>query len=122
MNLKNIYHKIPNSNPDFSISIRLILLFSCFLFTSFPAVSKPKFAINYSYSLDGFVRIQIKNDTIIELACWVAIDGFKKKFRLPPYALSQWISANDKRFTYTSFSTWCDYLELHPEYKDYNRG
>jgi len=122
MNLKNLYEIKINHFLNFNTKIRWVLLISCFIFTSFPVLSKPKFLINYGYSLDGFVRIQVKNETIVDLACWVAIDGFKKKFRLPPYALSQWISANDKRFTYTNFSTWCGYLDSHPEYNDYNRG
>ena len=32
---------------------------------------------------------------------------------------SPWISATDKQFNYQNFSTWCDYLEIHPKYKSY---
>jgi len=89
---------------------------------SFIVESKPKTKISYGYSLDGFARIQVKNETTENLACWIAIDGYKKKFRLPAMSTSQWITTNNKRYTYASFSTWCDYIDLHPEYKNYDRG
>ncbi|WP_286234141.1 hypothetical protein [Thalassotalea sediminis] len=66
--------------------------------------------------------MQVKNESNRELACWVAIDGFKKKFRLPQFTTSQWITVYDKRYNYQNFSTWCDYIERYPEYRQYNRG
>lgn len=101
------------------------MLFFVTVFTyvvPFSVMAKPKTTVSYGYSLDGFVRVKIKNETIKDLACWVAIDGFKKKFRLPAMTTSQWFTTNDKRYTYSDFSTWCDYIDLHPEYNQYNRG
>lgn len=95
----------------------LIFLFSC------PHVqAKAKFKPTFGYSLEGFPRVKIKNDTSKDLACWVAIDGHKKKFRLPPFATSQWITVRDKRYTYKSFSNWCDFIDYHPEYRQYRNG
>lgn len=85
-------------------------------------IAKPKIKIKYGYTLDGFARIQVKNETTTELACWVAIDGFKRKFRLPALTNSLWIETNDKRYTYADLKTWCDYIEFHPSYKKYDRG
>lgn len=92
------------------------------LLNSFYVYSKPRTKVTFGHSLNGFARVQIKNETPKDLACWVAIDGFKKKFRLPALTSSQWVTANDKRYTYANFSTWCDYIDLHPQYRRYNQG
>lgn len=106
-----------------SISHTMVMIFCLLLiFFSFYAFSKPKTKVYYGYSLEGFARLQVKNETNKELACWVAIDGFKKKFRLPPFAMSRWFTVYDKSYTYENFSVWCDYIELHPEYKNYGVG
>lgn len=84
--------------------------------------AKPKYKSLFGHSLQGFARIQVKNETSKDLACWVAIDGHKIKFRLPALNTSQWYTSNDKRYNYQHFSTWCDYIDLHPEYQKYNRG
>jgi len=78
----------------------------------------PKVTVSFGDS-NGFARIKIKNETFEPLACYVAIDGHKVKFKLQGQSSSRWISATDKRFNYQNFSTWCDYLELHPNYKAY---
>ena len=78
----------------------------------------PKETVSFGDS-NGFARIKIKNETFEPLACYVAIDGHKVKFKLQGQSSSRWISATDKRFNYQNFSTWCDYLELHPNYKAY---
>ncbi|WP_206486014.1 hypothetical protein [Thalassotalea sp. G2M2-11] len=91
-------------------------------FVSFSAWSKPKTQVFYNYTIEGFAQVQIQNKSGKELACWIAIDGFKKKFRLPPATTSQWLTASDKRYDYTSFSTWCDYIELYPQYRKYPTG
>lgn len=80
--------------------------------------ASPKIAVTFGES-NGFVRVQIKNETFEPLACYVAIDGHKVKFQLQVKSTSRWISATDKRFNYQNFSTWCDYLEIHPKYKVY---
>ena len=84
--------------------------------------AKPKFKTTFGYSLEGYARVQVKNETTKDLACWVAIDGHKKKFRLPPLTTSQWITVRDKRYTYKHFSTWCDFIDYHPEYRNYKNG
>ena len=100
----------------------LLICISVLTFSAWYVESKPRITNTFGYSLTGFARIKIKNETPKNLACWVAIDGFKKKFRLPANTTSQWITTNDKRFNYANFRTWCDYIELHPEYLAYNRG
>lgn len=97
-----------------------MLLFT--LFFSLSVSAKSNIKPIFGYSLEGFPRMQIKNQSNQELACWVAIDGFKKKFRLPQFTTSQWITVYDKRYNYQNFSTWCDNIEHHPEYRQYNRG
>lgn len=81
-------------------------------------LAAPKISVSFGDS-NGFTRIKIKNETFEPLACYVAIDGYKIKFQLQVQSSSRWISATDKRFNYQNFSTWCDYLELHPNYKVY---
>ncbi len=90
--------------------------------TPFEAQALAKTRTTYGYSKNGFIQMKIKNETTKELACWIGINGFKRKFRLPAIAESQWVTANDKRFNYKNFSTWCDFIELHPEYKKYSQG
>ena len=98
----------------------IILFFTIFSFLLVNAVeAKPKTKTIYGRSLDGFARVKIKNNTTENLACYVAINGFKVKFRLPALRESKWYTATDKRFAYRNFSTWCDFLALHPEYLRY---
>lgn len=82
-------------------------------------MASPKITVTFGESLDGFARIKVRNETFIPLACYVAIDGHKVKFQLSAKASSTWITSTDKRFNYKNFSTWCDYLEIHPQYKAY---
>ena len=121
-----IYIDLNKTNPS---TITRSVYFGCmtlllftFLVSSFYAFARPKINTIYGYSLDGFVRVKIKNQTTQALACWVAIDGFKLKFRLPALTESQWYTSKDKRYTYANFSTWCDYINLYHEYEKYNRG
>lgn len=81
--------------------------------------AKPKTKTIYGRTLDGFAQVKIKNNTSDALACYVAIDGYKIKFRLTALRESKWYKATDKRLGYRNFSTWCDYLTLHPEYLKY---
>lgn len=81
-------------------------------------LASPRVTVSFGDS-SGLARIKIKNETFEPLACYVAIDGHKIKFQLQGQSSSRWISATDKRFNYQNFSTWCDYLELHPNYKAY---
>ncbi len=106
---------------SFFKSLRIIFTLSLVI-ASFSAVSKPKTKVTYGYSPEGYAQVQIQNESAKQLACWVAINGFKKKFRLSPATTSQWIKASDKSFDYTSFSTWCDDIEFYPRYKNYAHG
>lgn len=92
------------------------------LLITFNIEAKPKTKAVFGHNLQGFARIKIINETTTELACYVAIDGFKKKFRLPPLKESKWFAAKDKRFNYRNFSSWCDYIDLYPKYRNYNTG
>ena len=73
----------------------------------------------YGKNKEGYARVKVVNLTTRNLACYVALDGRKIKFKLAARAQSKWYKATDKRFTYKSFSIWCDYIELHPEYERY---
>jgi len=100
----------------------LLLTLFCFAIASFYTQARPKTKTTHGYSLDGFARTKIKNDTIRDLACWIAIDGHKYKFRLPALTESNWYTATDKNYNYDNIHTWCDYIDFHPEYQKYNRG
>lgn len=69
---------------------------------------------------EQFIRAKVVNKTKKQLACYLAINGYKIKFRLPPFQSSRWYKATSTRFTHKDFSTWCDYIEHHPEYKKYD--
>ncbi|WP_448567747.1 hypothetical protein [Thalassotalea ganghwensis] len=84
--------------------------------------AKPHISMLFGKTAQGYIQARIKNETTEMLACYIAIDGYKRKFRLSGGMTSQWYTATDKRFTYTSFSSWCDYLDLYPEYKKYKLG
>jgi hypothetical protein len=98
----------------------LIILFMTFILSITNIVyAKPKTKTIYGLNADGFSQVKIKNNTRESLACYIAIDGYKVKFRLPSLRQSKWYTATDKGFSYTNFSTWCDFLSLHPEYEKY---
>ena len=81
-------------------------------------LASPRITVTFDES-NGFARVKIRNETFEPLACYVAIDGYKVKFQLQVKSSSRWIAATDNRFNYQNFSTWCDYLEIHPNYKAY---
>ncbi len=81
--------------------------------------AKPLITVVHQRNKNSFVQVKVANETTRDLACYVAIDGYKIKFRLPALATSQWYKANDIRFDYSHFNIWCDYLAHYPEYKDY---
>lgn len=97
----------------------IVLIASLILLITNNVQAKPKTKTIYGRSLDGFARVKIKNNTTESLACYVAIDGFKIKFRLLALRESKWYTATDKLFNYRNFSTWCDFLALHPDYLKY---
>ena len=98
----------------------IILFITAFIFfLTNAAQAKPKTKTIYGHSLDGFARVKIKNNTTENLACYIAINGYKVKFRLPSLRESKWYTATDKRFAYRNFSTWCVYLSQNPEYLKY---
>lgn len=73
----------------------------------------------FQRNIKGFAEIRVHNKMIETLACYIALDGHKRKFVLPIGTVSSWYTAGDVRFNYSSFSTWCDFLSLHPEYEKY---
>jgi len=83
---------------------------------AFTSQAMPKIMVEHGRTLDGFAQVKVTNETIKPLACHVAIDGHKIRFKLQARQASQWYKANDKRYQHTDFSVWCDYLELHPKY------
>lgn len=93
----------------------LVIVLLCFF--SFALSAMPNIRTEFGKTIDGMVRIKVFNQTNRDLACYVGIDGRKIKFRLPKNNQSKWYKATDKRFTYKSFTTWCDYIESYPEYQ-----
>jgi len=97
----------------------ILYFFAALMIFSPESMALPKVTVSFDESLDGFARVKIKNETFVPLACFVAIDGHKIKFQLRAKSTSRWITSTDKRFNYRNFSTWCDYLEIHPKYNAY---
>ncbi len=81
----------------------------------------PKFSVEHGKRPDGTPRVKITNETTATLACYVAIDGHKKKFVLGAYNSSIWYAAANNRYNHTSFRTWCGLLELYPKYEKYRK-
>lgn len=96
------------------LKLALLLILFCPL-----AFALPKVSVAFGITPDGYTRVRIQNETAERLACYVAIDGFQRKFQLRPKSITGWFKATDKRFTYKNFSTWCDYIDIHPKYKNY---
>ena len=92
------------------------------LVCSTSVVAQPKVTVQHQRSPKNFAEIQITNQTIEQLICYVAIDGHKIYFRLQANQPSKWYKATDTRFNYSNFSTWCDYLYLHPKYMPKKKG
>ena len=76
-----------------------------------PIYAMPNIKTEFGRSADGMVRIKVINDTNRNLQCYVGIDGRKIKFALAPFKHSKWYKATDSRYTYKSFTTWCDYTD-----------
>jgi len=83
----------------------------------FKLSAMPKIKIVHDRNTQDYARIRVTNETREELLCYVAIDGYKIKFRLPPLNSSKWYKATDTRFNASHFSTWCDYMDLYPQYQ-----
>ena len=95
------------------ITLSLMRIFTVLLCCAFSidSYASPKISITYDINPQNFARIKVKNETLRVLGCYVAIDGYKKKFTLTALASSRWIRATDTRFKYTDFSVFCDYKE-----------
>lgn len=91
-------------------------LFFILLTISFSVFAKPKILVKHQRNFENYAEIQVTNQTGKALICYVAIDGHKIHFKLPPRQPSIWYRATDTRFNHKNFSTWCDYLALHPQY------
>jgi hypothetical protein len=104
---KNVFNK--------KIMIRVLFSFSLFILAT-SAFSKPKHTLKHKRNDKNLAEIQITNQTVEPLICYVAIDGHKIYFRLKAYEPSIWYRATDVRYNYSNFSVWCDYLSLHSRY------
>jgi hypothetical protein len=80
------------------------------LLMTFEVISAPKITIKHQRNAEGFAQIQITNESMEKLICYIAIDGHKIKFRLMPIQPSKWYTATDTRFNHQNFSVRCDYL------------
>ncbi len=94
-----------------------VFMFFMLLAINIPLHAAPKITVKHNRNAQDLAMIQITNQTIKNLVCYVAIDGHKIYFRLPARLQSKWYSATDTQFTHMNFSTWCDYLSLHPKYQ-----
>ena len=96
-----------------------IKIFICFILLAVNTViyAAPKVMVKHNRNAKNLAEIQITNQTIKKLICYVAINGHKIYFRLPAMQPSKWYVATDERFNHANFSTWCDYLSLHPKYE-----
>lgn len=83
------------------------------------AYARPKYDAKMRLDANKFTEAQLTNNTIRDLACYVAIDGYKRKFKLPARTSSRWFKATDVRYKHTDFRIWCDFLDLHPKYQKY---
>ncbi len=93
-------------------------LFIILLVVSSSAIARPKIFVKHQRNAENYAEIQVTNQTGKVLICYVAIDGHKIHFKLPPRQPSIWYRATDIRFNHKNFSTWCDYLSLHPQYNN----
>lgn len=93
----------------------------CWLFVisllPFELNAMPKIKIVHDRNTQDYARVRISNETREELLCYVAINGYKIKFRLQPLTSSKWYKATDTRFNASHFSIWCDYMDLYPQYQ-----
>lgn len=100
-----------------------LLLFIIISLVCIPFYSQglPKFKVEHGKKTNGTPKVKITNETPATLACFIAIDGHKKKFVLTPLKSSRWYVAADNRYDHTSFRTWCGLLDLYPAYKKYRK-
>lgn len=94
-----------------------VFVFFMLLAVNITLHAAPKTLVKHNRNGQNLAQIQITNQTIEKLVCYVAIDGHKIYFRLSAGQSSKRYSATDVRFTHMNFSTWCDYLSLHPKYQ-----
>ena len=91
----------------------ILLIISC------SSLASPKIKTVFGKNDKNFAQIKIINETTENLACYIAVDGYKIKFILTPRNHSKWYDATNINYNYTHFTSWCDYLNLHPEYNKY---
>jgi len=92
-----------------------VFIYLMLLVFSTSACALPKILVQHQRNADNLAEIQVTNETLETLVCYVAIDGHKLYFELAARQRSQWYKATDMRFNFSHFSTWCDYLYLHPK-------
>jgi hypothetical protein len=93
---------------------KIIFILILAILASFSVYPKPKYQIEYGFTAEKFAKTRIINETNSVLICYIAIDGYKRFFKLNPYQSSDWFKATDLRFTYRNFSHWCDFSTNHP--------
>ncbi|WP_426359181.1 hypothetical protein ACPUVO_02740 [Pseudocolwellia sp. HL-MZ19] len=86
---------------------------------AFSVIALPRVNIEHMTSVQGVPSVKVSNQTSLTLACYVAIDGYKRKFVLQAFGSSKWFSASSNQYKHSNFSTWCDALEFYPDYKKY---
>lgn len=97
------------------------VFFMCLSFFCLTVDALPKTSIQHGTDAQGIPRVKMTNETNLTLACYVAIDGYKKKFVLNPFKSSIWFAATSNLYNHSHFSTWCDSLAFYPNYEKYRK-
>ena len=98
----------------------LMVLLCLLLLVPYVYGARPHIETIFGKTNEQLTRAKVINKTSLELACYLAIDGYKIKFRLPPFQASKWYKATDHRYNHRDFSTWCDDIKNYPEFKKYD--
>jgi hypothetical protein len=110
---------IKNLKNKYQVCSMKIKIFICLMLFSVNTLiyASPKILIKHNRNAKNLAEIRVINQTQKKLICSIAIDGHKIYFHLVPKQPSKWYTATDVRFNFSNFSTWCDYLLLHPKYQ-----
>jgi hypothetical protein len=82
------------------------IFFVFFGIISFSINALPKIHVEHKTNGQGVPSVKVTNKTALTLACYVAIDGYKKRFILQPFNSSKRFSASSNLYDHTNFSTW----------------
>ena len=93
------------------VMCRFLLLFLVLITFSISTIASPKIKVNHKRGSDNIAQVQVKNETNSYLKCYVAINGHKKHFVIPPFAPSKWYKARHSKYNSKHFSVRCEYRQ-----------